>query len=193
MVPMIDEFEFRKWSKTKRLTDTEMVITQKMDGTNAQILFSKDSTKQDIRCMVGSRNKWLVDVDNFGFKAFVTEHYKALFNFLGPGRHYGEWCGPGIQTGEGLEERKLFLFGNYSEIPDSCEHLLATVPELYRGAVSLEAVRHILEQLILDGSYVNGFDKPEGIIVNIAGVRYKVYLDQLDEIGALVYDRRGTK
>lgn len=163
---MTDEFlQFRKWPKIKRLTDTEMVITQKLDGTNAQILFADYSTPDSIRCMVGSRNKWLIEGDNFGFKAFVTEHYKILFRVLGPGRHYGEWCGPGIQTSEGLEERKLFLFGNYTEIPNSSKHLIDTVPELYRGAVSLEAVRHHLEHLILDGSYVNGFDRPEGLIV----------------------------
>lgn len=183
------EFEFNKWPKTKRFTDAEMIITQKMDGTNAQILFHKESTHDNIMVMAGSRNKWLIDGDNFGFKAFVQENVHELFLILGRGRHYGEWCGPGIQTSEGLSEKKLFLFDSRLEIPDNSRHLIDTVPVLYRGPVSLKAIHTYLKLLCTEGSFVNGFHTPEGLIVSIAGVRYKVYTDQLATVENMLYQQ----
>ena len=184
---MTNEFEFRKWAKTKRFVDVEMVITQKMDGTNAQILFSKDSTPDDIRVMAGSRNRWLSsDKDNFGFHEFVAINYKELFAALGPGRHYGEWCGPQIQTTEGLDVRKFFTFNSSKEIDSTFQHLVSPVAELYRGPIDLHKIIESLEALTVHGSYYNGFHPVEGIIVSLSGVRYKIYLDQLESVKKLV-------
>lgn len=174
--------DFKKWPKIKRFLDIEMIITQKLDGSNAQILFEDDGPSRDFVWCAGSRNKYILDFnkDNFGFAAWVKENSITLYEVLGPGRHYGEWCGPGIQTGEGLQERKFFSFNTSLEVPEEAKHLIEPVPLLYQGRFSIQAIRQALKDLNNNGSKVNGFLNVEGVVVNIGGTRYKVYSDNLD-------------
>ena len=69
------------------------VISEKIDGSDAQVYVGEDGL-----VLAGSRNRWLtVESDNFGFAAWVKAHEDELRTGLGPGRHFGEWWGAGIQ------------------------------------------------------------------------------------------------
>lgn len=182
----MNDSEFRKWPKTKRFLDVQMTVTQKMEGTNAQIVLDEGGGI----VLVGSRNIELsYEQDNFGFYAWCSENSEYLFSILGPGRHYGEWCGPGIQNGEGLRERKFFSFNPYWLQKDSLD-LIEPVPLLYQGRVDLCVIYDILCNLEKNGSAVNGFKPAEGVIINFGGTRYKVYLDNIDAIEELITGER---
>lgn len=154
--------EFIPFPKIARLS-REIIITEKLDGTNAQIWISDDGT--EIRA--GSRTRWITPQDdNFGFARWAEENRDELLK-LGPGRHFGEWWGKGIQRNYSLTEKRFSLF-NVSRWEDdalrpSCCH---TVPVLYRGDFSQSAWQNALADLAKNGSRAApGFMKPEGIIV----------------------------
>lgn len=173
--------EFKKWPKTRRWTDVQLRITQKLDGTNALIAFDEQDGHVCVRC--GSRNRWLdKDNDNFKFYEFVMDNRADLYEVLGRGKHYGEFCGPGIQTSEGLKEKMFFSFNSFLEVRPELRHTIQPVPTLYIGPFSTKAIGNALLDLKQNGSKVNGFEKPEGIIVNVQGVRYKVYMNQLPNV-----------
>ena len=172
--------EFRKFQKIPRLS-RDMVITEKIDGTNAIIGIDED---MDIHA--GSRNRWLtLDNDNYGFCKWVFEHSDDLLK-LGPGMHYGEWWGQGIQRRYGLEEKRFSLF-NVNQWTDSGEEGKEQVPEcchvvpiLYTGMFSTEAIQNVLNKLSKDGSCAApGFVKPEGIVIfhTAGGCLFKKTID----------------
>ncbi|MBK8241766.1 MAG: RNA ligase family protein [Deltaproteobacteria bacterium] len=153
--------EFEAFQKIPRLM-RDCTITEKIDGTNAQIAFDDAGTM-----WVGSRNRWLtVDSDNFGFCAWAKAHEEELRE-LGPGRHYGEWFGAGIQRKYGLEEKRFALFntarwGQQTPPPSCC----SVVPVLYCGPFSTEVVDMCLSDLRTYGSrMVFGWKSPEGVVV----------------------------
>ena len=79
--------EFKGFPKMARLS-REIIVTEKIDGTNAQVFITDDG---DV--MAGSRTRWIYPGDdNFGFAAWVQEHRDELLT-LGPGQHFGEWWG----------------------------------------------------------------------------------------------------
>jgi len=173
---------FQKWPKIKRVHKVDMVITQKMNGTNGQILFEDNGD-----FMIGSRNQWLsMHQDNFGFYHWAHAHITELFDIFGPGRHYGEWCGPGIQNGEGLKERVFFSFNPFLEKPHTVEWMnVEPVPLLRHGRWGPNEMDIALAHLDIFGSAVsrryyilgqNCLVEPEGIVVNIDGKRFKAYL-----------------
>lgn len=171
----------------------DIIITEKIDGTNAQVYIGepdehlydgvrvlgyinrvkKDGFTYDV--MAGSRKKWLTPgADNFGFAKWVYDHQEELVFGLGPGRHYGEWWGKGIQRGYGLEERRFSLFNTSKWGGDDKPKCCHVVPVLYRGswdnadpdAYSSNAVRNIFWELQNFGSRAApGFMKPEGIVI----------------------------
>ncbi|MBZ9973538.1 RNA ligase family protein [Mesorhizobium sp. BR1-1-12] len=171
----MDEFiPFPKIPRLKR----GCVITEKIDGTNAQVVVGEDGTVR-----AGSRNRWITpEDDNFGFARWVAEHADGLRE-LGPGQHFGEWWGLGIQRGYGLHERRFSLFnaGRWSgERPVCC----GVVPVLYAGDFSTEAVDETMRNLKATGSYAApGFFSPEGIIVYMTAARhtYKVLAENDNE------------
>lgn len=98
--------EFVPFPKIARLS-REVVVTEKIDGTNAQVYVSEDGS-----VMAGSRTKWITPADdNHGFARWVHENAAELAK-LGPGSHFGEWWGSGIQRGYGLArgEKRFSLF-----------------------------------------------------------------------------------
>lgn len=116
---MNESTEFRKFAKIPRLS-RDMVITEKLDGTNAQIYIVDEkeaipgaiavAAMHNSLMYVGSRNRYLSTTDdNFGFAAWAQANGAELFE-LGEGRHYGEWWGRGIQRGYGLTEKRFSLF-----------------------------------------------------------------------------------
>lgn len=167
---VVPEFcEFRKIPRFNR----EVIITEKIDGTNAQICVQENG---DI--FVGSRNRWLSpEKDNFGFAAWAVQHTDAL-RTLGVGRHYGEWWGKGIQRGYGQEGRIFSLFNRWkwydessirkTRLPESvaCPECCQVVPILGVGlmeAVDLLYECHLLRQ---NGSFAApGYMNPEGVVL----------------------------
>ena len=119
--------EFVEFPKLARLS-RECVITEKIDGTNAQIWITETEAHivgaepvavfGSFNIYAGSRTKWLrvgrdgvKGEDNFGFAAWVHANAHEL-RHLGEGRHFGEWWGSGIQRGYGLQkgEKRFSLF-----------------------------------------------------------------------------------
>lgn len=160
--------EFKSFPKIGRLENLRICITQKMHGTNAQIYITEDK-----QIFAASRNRWLsVEDDNHGFASFVEKYKEELISVLGPGRHFGEWCGPGINHAEGLKEKTLFLFNwrrwENVELPNR----VRVIPVLHdEHADSLEPrVCIVMGNLKDNGSKaVPGFMKVEGIVVELYG------------------------
>lgn len=169
--------EFAGFPKIARLS-REVIVTEKIDGTNAQILIDEDGS---IRA--GSRNRYLtLDDDGFGFARWVKEHEDELRQ-LGPGRHFGEWWGSGIQRRYGLSEKRFSLFNVSRWLADrpACCHV---VPVLWRGLFDTAEIQACLDGLRTNGSAASpGFMKPEGVVAfHIQGnVGFKKTLDKDDE------------
>lgn len=121
--------EFKEFPKIPRLS-RECIITEKIDGTNAQILlfhthnsyngeylkyilhqYEPDNDLGDrLVLMAGSRTRWLtLKEDNMGFANWVYENKSELIK-LGEGRHFGEWWGKKIQRGYNLDHKRFSLF-----------------------------------------------------------------------------------
>ncbi len=158
---MQNQPEFVPFPKMPRLS-REIIVTEKIDGTNAQIMITEDGG-----FFVGSRTRWIrPGDDNFGFAAWAHENKEELLK-LGPGSHFGEWYGRGIQRTYGLDERRFALFntsrwGNPDDRPACCD----VVPVLYQGMFDTNAIEDCLSSLRDYGSRaVPGFMRPEGVIV----------------------------
>lgn len=151
--------EFVEFPKMSRLS-REVIITEKIDGTNAQVYITEDG-----RIMAGSRTRWITpENDNFGFAAWVERNHDELLK-LGPGRHFGEWWGVGIQRGYGLSERRFSLF-NVSRWGDDRPACCHVVPVLYRGPFDTVLIDDAINALRSQGSSAApGFMTPEGIVV----------------------------
>jgi hypothetical protein len=92
---MEDFLGFMKMDRYSR----EVIVTEKIDGTNAQILITEDGG-----FFTGSRNRWITpENDNYGFSRWAHRNKDDLME-LGVGRHFGEWWGYGIQRGYGLQK-----------------------------------------------------------------------------------------
>jgi hypothetical protein len=161
----------------------------------------------------GSRSRWLLPnpgrecggvqfSDNFGFAQWVETHADELAQ-LGPGRHFGEWWGQGIQRGYSLSEKRFSLFntirwadrhmgeliytGDGAVGPVPCEGqafapaCCHVAPVLYRGLFHPKVDEDYIARLRHEGSLAApGFMKPEGIVVYhvAAGVGFKKTLEK---------------
>lgn len=172
--------EFEKFESLPRLS-RGMIVTEKIDGTNAQICITEDG-----EFLTGSRKRWIVPGDdNYGFAKWAHEHEEELREGLGLGRHHGEWWGMGIQRKYGLDEKRFSLFNtgrwNDETPPPECCHV---VPVLRTGPFTVERVDHVLMDLHQHGSRAApGFMKPEGVVVYHEAARksFKKTLDHNDE------------
>ncbi len=174
--------EFRSFSEIKRLDSLYMEITQKIHGTNAQIVIYDSGDEYGgitipgkLEIKAGSRNRWLTpDNDNYDFAKFVEANKEALIEFFGIGIHYGEWAGPGINSGEGLKERTFVSFE--TELTDKPKpSQVIVVPILYKGPLLGNIqISDIMNRLEKKGSVlVPGFMRPEGIVIKIDNKRFK--------------------
>lgn len=157
---MSNEFiEFPKMARYSR----DIIVTEKIDGTNAQILITEDGG-----FFTGSRTRWITpENDNMGFSRWAHEHKDELMT-LGVGRHFGEWWGSGIQRGYGLQKgEKRFSLFNVSrwesyDRPACC----SVVPVLWRGNFNDFDALAVMANLKETGSIaVPGFMNPEGIVI----------------------------
>ncbi|MEU8086364.1 RNA ligase family protein [Micromonospora sp. NPDC049101] len=215
--------DFPSFPKIPRL-HRQAVITEKVDGTNGLIdiervafgtgvdnppgvytvgdyespLGEDGMPRHEFRIRAGSRNRWLAPgADNHGFSAWVDAHAVELSK-LGPGRHYGEWWGKGIQRGYGAPDKAFALFNvarwfdgsledgeEYRKVfpkAGPCPEVVTTVPVLWHGNANVitHAVQTALTTLTRFGSVLApGFMQPEGLMVyHVAGGHYyKVLID----------------
>ena len=169
--------EFKAFSKIPRL-NREVVVTEKLDGTNACVVISDDLATVNAQ----SRTRIITpEADNFGFAGWVKRNADELRK-LGPGFHFGEWWGVGIQRGYGLTERRFSLF-NASRWADERPACCHVVPVLVRG-IGFDCVYQALAGLQLHGSCAApGFMKPEGIVAfhTQGNLMFKVTLEKDDE------------
>lgn len=153
--------EFQEFGKIYRLR-REWIITEKIDGTNAQVYISDDFKE----VLAGSRNRWITpEDDNYGFAKWVKAHREELLTGLGPGTHYGEWWGQGIQRGYGLKEKRFSLFNVSRWTDDVRPTCCGVVPVLARGVDVVSLVGQSIELLRTKGSVAApGFMRPEGVV-----------------------------
>lgn len=152
---------FPKIPRLRRLA----YITEKIDGTNAHVHILDDG-----RVLAASKNRYITPAeDNHGFAKWVQQHTALLREVLGPGRHYGEWWGQGINRGYGLTEKRFSLFNveRWADIDVLTGEELHVVPtiavvhEFDTGAVDAAIGR--LKEI---GSFAApGFLRPEGVVV----------------------------
>jgi len=179
----------------------DVTISEKIDGTNGQIYirdtmdglvteqeplveldvlgFGEMGVVSKIYVNAGSRSRWVYNrkgEDNSGFAAWVVERAPLLVEILGPGRHFGEFWGSGIQRKYGLtgDDKRFSLFHpkwitilrerliNDKPIPKG----LGTVPILYEGIFLTREVEDCLFKLRTFGSIAApGFMDPEGVVI----------------------------
>lgn len=197
--------EFFAWSKTPRYF-RDIVITEKIDGTNAAVVIDQQSFGASVdfndpnliavviddsldgvdhtgypqfeyHVYAQSRKRLIhPGQDNAGFAQWVSMNAPTLVRDLGPGRHFGEWWGQGIQRKYGMPHKVFSLFnvskwepvaaGRGFETPN-----LDVVPVLYRGPHDYDAIGTTLSILDKFGSvapapYGVEFDgEAEGIII----------------------------
>jgi len=185
---------FEEFKKIPRLF-RDCTITEKIDGTNGQILIGipgidvvHASTDQwfdplamvgDVAVWAGSRNRWIYaekSKDNSGFARWVLDRAAQLVEILGPGRHYGEFWGSGIQRKYGLtgNDKRFSLFHPRWEkilvnraigglpIPAG----LGSVPILYQGPFLTREVEDQIFRLRSFGSVAApDFMDAEGVVV----------------------------
>ena len=188
---------FEPFGKIARL-NRDVIISEKLDGTNALVEIGQWPNGRDVELpdqeniiasanglfmLAGSRTRYITPgktTDNFGFAAWVQTNADQLWT-LGPGKHYGEWFGQGIQRGYGLKEKRFALF-NVSRWTDAavrpaCCHV---VPTLLTGPFTTEMTNMAVAMLRLNGSYaVSAFTPAEGIVIYHTASKqlYKVTLD----------------
>lgn len=192
---------FESFPKIPRLS-REVIVTCKIDGTNASVCITPTETPYsavvatvkspldgviyDIRA--GSRNRWITPAhDNFGFAKWVVSNAYELVK-LGPGRHFGEWWGAGIQRGYGLTEKRFSLFnvdrwgypGFCEGKQESCPNCCHMVPVLYSGDFDTAKIEDVLRGLAYSGSVAApGFMQPEGVVIyhTASGTFFKKTID----------------
>lgn len=191
---------FREWPKIARFS-RDVIITEKIDGTNASIFIDERGT-----FLTGSRTRWITPADdNFGFSRWAHAHREELM-LLGPGHHFGEWWGAGIQRGYGLAkgEKRFSLFnvsrwrlderdGHLVRRP-ACPACCDVVPVLWRGSADFltTSVPTVLDGLLRYGSVAApGFLKPEGIVIfhTAANLSFKKTLENDESPKSLVPSR----
>lgn len=151
--------EFQKFKSIARLS-RNMVVTEKIDGTNACVIIGEDG-----EFATASRTKLITpDDDNFGFAKWANDNKEDLMK-LGVGRHFGEWWGEGIQRRYGIKGKKFSLFNTHKwgvDRPACCD----VVPVLYYGLFDTEAIKNCMISLENSGSIASpGFMRPEGIVI----------------------------
>jgi len=203
--------EFTEFEKISRL-NREVIVTEKIDGTNGQVhIRPKEGSELEMGydtqieiagvphlIRAGSRNRWVLHLgsdDNNGFGRWVHAHAHELAA-LGPGAHFGEWWGAGIQRKYGLTEKRWSLFnvgrwvdtriigatvGEKQQLAPACCHV---VPIVATGIGLDYVVQGALAELREHGSHAApGFMKPEGVVAFHTHSRslFKVTLERDEE------------
>jgi hypothetical protein len=195
--------EFKGFQKIARYS-REVIVTEKIDGTNAQIFIANKDTlpasdyndpiiasKDSLIMCAGSRNRFIsLEHDNYGFAKWVQENADELFE-LGPGRHFGEWWGAGIQRRYDQTEKHWSLFNvhtwleNYDNGKPLCPKCCNVVPIIWRGNFDDFCAEEWMTFLYGFGSKAApGYMNPEGIVIyhSASGALFKKTFEN-DETG----------
>lgn len=182
--------EFTPFPKIGRLR-RGITVTEKLDGTNAAVRIVPMTGENYADLLQGpcgiqiveghaifaqSRTRFITPgklTDNYGFAEWVQENASDLVK-LGPGIHYGEWWGQGIQRRYGLAEKRFSLFNTErwrdgrEERPACC----GVVPILYEGDFDPAQINGCMSRLAVEGSAAApGFMNPEGIVIFHSAIR----------------------
>lgn len=115
-----------------------------------------------------SRSKFIIPgkhTDNYGFAGWVQRQDVKDLAMLGPGYHYGEWWGQGVNRGYGLTEKRFSLF-NVSRWNDPALYpkCCYVVPVL-GSTIGFDGGDKFLADLRDNGSRAApGYAKPEGVV-----------------------------
>lgn len=187
MVEFISEefiVDHEPWMKIPRFFDSKIVLTEKIDGTNGLIYINTKLDGEDY-IQAGSRNRWLsLEDDNFGFAKWVNENKEELVSLLGPGYHYGEWWGQGIQRRYGMDRKVFSLFNVHRwkdlwdgyHICDVVPHLELNIGEFNPSEYEIDmcddfdiamksAHDYFMDQSRAAGKYGVDFKTPEGFVI----------------------------
>lgn len=170
--------EFQAWGKTPRL-NRQMVVTEKLDGTNAAVVIADRNEEHSLGAIAvtdgyavfaQSRKRFITpEADNYGFARWVSENAQGLVEALGPGTHFGEWWGQGIQRGYGLKEKRFSLFNTnrweYNDPRHEGVPGLGTVPVLFTGLFDSSIINDIVTYDLEESYAAPGFNNPEGVVV----------------------------
>ena len=147
--------------KITRLT-RDCTITEKIDGANASIYIGEAG-----EFLIGSRTRWITPLDdNHGFARWAYEHKEDLLK-LGPGHHFGEWWGLGIQRAYGQDHKRFSLFNTFKWKDDAVRPTCCdVVPVLCECTFDTETISRPLVNLrVLGSKAAPGFMNPEGLMI----------------------------
>jgi len=186
--------EFKRYPRIKRsLGLGNMLITEKIDGTNAMFVIEDKKltllgTHRRQLLMIGDPKliehyQHIPDLEyreslmaeeprraHFGFVGWCEDHKEELES-IGDGVYYGEWVTPevkGCQRYPYEGPPKLFLFCPQrwpEQRPQPA--CLDLVPTLYRGPFNEEMIQTVIDELDGDSVAFPGSDNPEGIIIEL--------------------------
>ena len=133
--------EFKAFPSIPRLSK-EMVITEKIDWTNACIVIT-----DELEVLVQSRNRLIrVGDDNYWFAYWVENNKQELLQ-LWPWYHYGEWWGSWINRWYWKEKWEkifsLFYYRGEWIIPE----IVKQVPILYTWNFDTNKIEEVLNEL----------------------------------------------
>lgn len=176
--------DFKAFPSIERFEKVDVEVTQKLHGSNASVTIMRapmdvlNGKHPELIPFLNVDTGWLVipgkrtsyinlENDNFGFAKFISERKDEFVTCLGEGTFYGEWVGPGINSGEGLKEKLFVLFDTRlvgRPLPNRC----FTVPVLWKGALKDMNLENIMHDLKVRGSqFVSGFMRPEGVVIRV--------------------------
>lgn len=191
---------FEAWPKTLHVDKVlgNVIVTEKIDGTNACLVFEEDGTM-----FAQSRNRIITPAtDNQGFAKWAYTHEDELFHILGVGRHYGEWWGKGIGRKYDMRHNVFSLFntGRFFKATPGGDDSMATrakatslfdqvtgVPTVYTGKYGSPEMEQAITALKETGSYAAArmgidYDNPEGVCF---------YFREFDKVAKLVFAHPG--
>lgn len=174
------EIPFQPFPKMARLS-RDIVVTEKIDGTNAGIFIDGSGG-----IFAASRSRWITpENDNYGWAGWVERNREELL-MLGPGMHWGEYWGAGIQRRYDQPTKRFSLFNVQRWINSEADRtndkqevkpaICSVVPVLYRGPFCTQHIDLTLNVLKAMGSQAApGFLDSEGIVVFhiAAGIGFK--------------------
>lgn len=163
--------EFKEFPKITRFYEQDVCVTEKIDGTNGMLYIPDDMSY----VRAGSMSRWITTTDdNYGFAKFVDSNAEELMK-LGPGYHYGEWWGQGIQRKYSMP-RKVFSLFNVNKWSDDAVRPACcdVVPVLYNGPIGPKMIVDFLTPLSVSAAaskYGIEFDNPEGVMMYFTKAR----------------------
>jgi hypothetical protein len=207
--------EFESFPKIPRW-NREITITEKIDGTNAAIVITPtNELERNDMFLAGdpiapratmlsyplvngeryavyaqSRTRMITpEQDNYGFARWVQNNAFELVNLLGPGRHFGEWYGQGINRNYGLDHKRFALFNvkRWADLPnvglpiEAVPVLARSTDWVYGQNDHTSLISLALDRLELRGSSIApGFKNPEGIVIyhTAANSMFKITLEK---------------